>query len=230
MIDKNSTVLEDKIIELTSEEAQLWLSFTEPWSIEEAALIFAGYSPRNRRFFKDDDADRSAYAYNYWERFKLFERQGKTPASQAQWVELLQRNNWFVPDALADAINPNKKENVPLSFESNTLQEVNHLWGVSGTQIALAFDGIYADFDKWKSRLNRPTKWLLTARITKGLRGRQKNGVMHEATWNPFILATSLASKGCSVAKISRAFETSQALSGWRGQWVEYKTTHLQDE
>ena len=230
MIDKNNPGLEDEIIELTLEEAHQWLSFTEPWSIEEAALIFAGHSPRNRRFFKDDDADRSAYAYNYWERFKLFERQGKTPASQAEWVELLIRNNWSVPEALARAINPNKKENISLSIESNTPKEVNHIRGVSGTEIAQAFDGIHADYQKWKKYLSDPSKWLLTAQMTKGLPGRQKKGVMHEATWNPLIIATSLSHKGYSVAKISKAFETSKELSRWKDQWAEYKTTHLQDE
>lgn len=107
MADKNNPSLGVEITELTSEEAQRWLSFKKPWSIDEATLIFAGHSPTDRRFFNDDGAipKKYPYAFHYWELFQSFKRKGTIPASQAEWIEMAQRMNLPLPEVLSNVIN-----------------------------------------------------------------------------------------------------------------------------
>lgn len=107
MADKHNPSLGVEITELTSEEAQRWLSFKKPWSIEEATLIFAGHSPTDRRFFNDDGAisKKYPYAFHYWELFQSFKRKGTIPSSQAEWIETAQRMNLPLPEVLSNIIN-----------------------------------------------------------------------------------------------------------------------------
>ncbi len=106
MADKHNLSLGVEITELTSEEAQRWLSFKKPWSIEEATLIFAGHSPTDRRFFNDGGAisKKYPYAFHYWELFQSFKRKGTIPTSQAEWIETALRMNLPLPDVLSNII------------------------------------------------------------------------------------------------------------------------------
>jgi len=107
MADKHNPSLGIEITELTSEEAERWLSFNKPWSIEEATLIFAGHSPTDRRFFNDDSEipKKYPYAFQYWKLFQSFKRKGTIPTSQAEWIETAQRMNLPLPEVLSNIIN-----------------------------------------------------------------------------------------------------------------------------
>ena len=119
MADKNNPSLGVEMTELTSEEAQRWLSFKKPWSIEEATLIFAGHSPTDRRFFKDanENSRKYPYAFNYWELFQSFKRKGTIPTSQEEWIETAFRMNLPVPEVLSNII---KKKTIRTPLGSNT--------------------------------------------------------------------------------------------------------------
>ena len=119
MADKNNPSLGVEMTELTSEEAQQWLSFKKPWSIEEATLIFAGHSPTDRRFFTDTDAKSNKYpfAFHYWELFQVLKQREKVPISQAEWIEIALRMNLPLPDVLSNII---KRKFVTSPLDSNT--------------------------------------------------------------------------------------------------------------
>ncbi len=92
---------------LTETEARNWLSFSKPWTIEQATLIFAGHSPKSRHFFQDDGASGFWLAFNFWHRFKSLSKDS-TPKSQKDWLELAERENWPLPRALMAAISSEK--------------------------------------------------------------------------------------------------------------------------
>jgi hypothetical protein len=121
MADNNNQSLGVELTELTFEEAEQWLSFKTPWSTEEATLIFAGHSPTDRRFFIDVDASakKYPYAYHYWELFKSFQRNGKTPASQEEWIETALRMNLPLPEVLSNIIKKNIIK-MPLGSKTET--------------------------------------------------------------------------------------------------------------
>ena len=124
MADKNNPSIGAEMTELTSEEAQQWLSFKKPWSIEEATLIFAGHSPTDRRFFKDSDEKSRKYpfAFNYWELFQSFKRKRTIPTSQAEWIETALRMNLPLPEVLSNIINK-KIITTPLGSSTETQAE-----------------------------------------------------------------------------------------------------------
>jgi hypothetical protein len=95
---------------LTESEARNWLSFSKPWTIEQATLIFAGHSPKSRHFFKDDGASGIWLAFNFWHRFKSLSKDA-IPKSQKDWLELAERENWPLPGALIAGIGADTQGN-----------------------------------------------------------------------------------------------------------------------
>jgi len=91
------------IKELTEAEARQWLGFSKPWTIEEATLIFAGHSPSNRYFFKEEGASGHWNSFNFWHRFKMLKGES-LPKSQGQWIEFAIREKWEIPSLLSKLI------------------------------------------------------------------------------------------------------------------------------
>jgi len=110
--------LPNDIKNLTAVEARNWLSYTKPWTLEQATLIFAGHSPKSRYFFKDDGASGFWLAFNFWHRFKSLQKDS-IPRSQNEWLELAERESWPLPDPLIEAMSSeSKNNNLQPKFES----------------------------------------------------------------------------------------------------------------
>lgn len=91
--------------------------------------------------------------------------------------------------------------------------------GLTTGDIAVVFDGIYWDYDKWKSNLASCPNWAKSARLSPGLRGRGKQG---SATWDPVELASQILEKnGKLKIQLNGAFEKEQKLLSFSAAWKE---------
>jgi|CXWL01.1.fsa_nt_gi hypothetical protein len=124
---------------------------------------------------------------------------------EAFWDDL---NNWLEKKESRIAYRfPDPKDLIALKNES--------IKGVTKKQVMSAFHGMHFDSTQWRKNLSSPPKWLIDCRVSRGVRGNNKDS----AIWNPIKIAIALHTvHDISIEKLDTAF---RKLKDWTDDWKD---------
>lgn len=213
-----------------------WLR-SELWTLWEAAYLLSGREPRAESDFVSEDRDAGgpvAQAYRamkdatiagslpFIEVDRTLMRRRVIPAGTVAWA--LQRG-MQIPPRLVELAGQSSLAPAELGLAGSAPGDSDATDKRTGDApnpldtptMAAVLDRIGSkDESAWRKTLGDPPKWMLPARVDRGVRGKVP------ATWNPVLLVLRLRERGSASERQARQlFQGRAELAPWAEEWRE---------